>query len=501
MKVIFITGSVISGIGKGTFSSSFGNLLKFHHGLNVVPLKLEGYLNYDSGTLSPIAHGEVFVLEDGTESDLDLGTYERMLDTNLSIDNFLTAGRNLSEIFRDERNGNYLGQNVQFIPDVTKKIREYIKILGNKYSADVILVEIGGTVGDIENSYYFEAARELIYELGSDNVCLVNLTYIIELSPNEHKSKAAQTGLKELMRLGLRPDVVVCRSKNVIKDKSIIEKLGWTSNVPLKNIIQLPDTNNIYQIPGYLYDIQLDQLVLDKLSIPVTPKPYQYVPTLNRIKKVVGMAGKYNNVRDSYISILKALEYTSQVYEIEVKWIDVRNLNMEELKDIDGLIVPGGFGTDGAENKMRCIQYARENHIPFLGICYGYQLAIIEYCRNVLGITNANSTEIDPSTIDPIFYKDQLHLGADKIEFKSGTIIEKTHGTREVSRRFRHRWVFNRMYKMIIEKHGLVFSEENNYAFELPGHQFYIGVQYHPEYTSRPNNPDPLFVSFIETLY
>ncbi len=519
-KYVIITGSVISGIGKGTFSSSLGNLLKFNYNQKIMPVKLEGYLNVDSGTLNPERHGEVFVLNDGTECDLDLGTYERMLNQNLDNRSFLTAGQIFKTIIDKERRGEYLGEDVQFIPHVTKEIKTYIKNLGS--DSDIVLVEIGGTVGDIENSYMLEAVRELIYEEGSDNVCLVNLVYILEPF-GEQKSKAAQQGLRNLMSMGLKPDVVICRGKNPVSD-TIIGKLSIMSNIKKNNIVSLSNTNNIYTIPNYLQSEGVDRLIMEKLDLHMetisNPEWTNYISKFDgaNIKKVVAIAGKYTNVHDSYISIIKALEHTAPYYgkTIEIKWIDTDKDTdniIEEMSCVDGLIVPGGFGSRGVAGKLKVIQWARENDIPFLGICYGFQLAVIEYCHSVLNL-NANSTEIDPNTDCPVItlLKEQeditdlggtMRLGGYDVDIIPGSNAESIYGCNKINRRFRHRWNLNNDYKKIIEDSGMLFTGSSSgiaKILELSWHKYFVGVQYHPEYTSKPLDPEGSFRGLVRAL-
>lgn len=528
-KYIVITGSVISGVGKGTFSSCLGTLLSMGHGLNVVPIKLEGYLNYDSGTLNPYRHGEVFVLDDGTECDLDLGTYERMLNKNLTKDNFLTAGRLFKTIIDKEREGKFLGRDVQFIPHVTGEIKNFLRCLALKSKADVVLIEIGGTVGDIENSYYLEAMRELGYEEGKENVCFINVTYILEPgSLGEQKSKAAQLGIKALMGIGIQPQIIVCRSENPIGE-SIKEKISIYSNVPVKRVINLNDTRNIYRVPSQLKDLGIDKAIFDILSMEPgsrpTPDFEKWKGLMKKMesakKKVtIGMAGKYTNVHDSYMSILKALEHTAPYfgYTADVKWIETTDIDSrnvkEKLKGINGLIVPGGFGARGAEGKIECIRYARENNIPFLGLCYGFQLAVLEFARNVCGLKDANSTEIEPKTREPVIcilpeqeeireLGGSMRLGGLDMLIKKGTKVHSLYKKESIRMRFRHRWNCNPKYIDVLEKNGLIFSgfapkKRIMQILELPKHPFYVSVQFHPELTSKPLEPDPLFKGFIK---
>jgi CTP synthase len=528
-KFVIVTGSVISGVGKGTFTSCLGTLLKFAHGFNVAPIKLEGYLNYDSGTLNPFRHGEVFVLDDGTETDLDLGTYERMLGKNLTRDNFLTAGKLFKTIIDKEREGKYLGRDVQFIPHVTGELKNSLRNLAMKSKADILLVEIGGTVGDIENSYYLEAMRELRHEEGNENVCFINVVYILEPgSLGEQKSKAAQLGLRTLMGLGIQPDMVVCSSENPISE-NVKEKLSIVGNVPVSRVVNIYDTRNIYKVPLYLRDIGIDKTVFEILNIKGKAKRTSDFEKWNKlVEKVIsasneitiGIAGKYTNVHDSYMSILKALEHTSPYLDtkVNVKWVETSDIdkgNVEkEMKEIDGLIVPGGFGTRGVEGKIECVKYARENNIPFLGLCLGFQMAVIEFARNVCGLKNACSTEIDQETKEPVIcilpeqeeiegLGGTMRLGGHDVMVKDKTRAREIYGKEKIRGRFRHRWNLNTKFIEILENKGMVFSglaprKRIMQILELPDHPFFFATQYHPELTSKPLDPEPLFREFIK---
>lgn len=525
-KFIIVTGSVISSLGKGTFTSSLGTLLKMTHGMRVAPLKFDGYLNVDAGTLNPYRHGEVFVLDDGTECDLDLGSYERMLNTNLTKDNYLTAGKLFFTVITKERRGEYLGRDVQFIPHVTGEIKAFVSALGK--DADVIMVEVGGTIGDLENSYFIEAMRELALEKGRENFCFVNLVYIIEPAcAGEQKTKAAQLGVRGLLALGIQPDLIVCRSENPISDK-IKEKMSVFSNLPQERVISLPDKSSIYDIPLYLKDMGVDKLVCDILGLK-TKSPTKefnqwksFVSGLDTGKSVtVAITGKYTELRDSYFSILKAIEHASFSEKIKtnLKWIEtseITNLKdaSEALKDVDGMIIPGGFGSRGTEGKMLCIQHARTANLPFLGLCYGFQLASIEFARNVCGLKEANSTEIDPKTKCPVIdllpeqkqVKDlggSMRLGGHDVDIKTGTQAHKIYGSTSVRERFRHRYELNPEYIKLLESKGLVFSgkapnREIMQILELPNHRFFMATQFHPEYTSKPLSPNPLFRAFVK---
>lgn len=529
-KYIIVTGSVISGVGKGTFTSSLGNLLSLYHGFRVAPVKFDGYLNFDAGTLNPYRHGEVFVLDDGTECDLDLGTYERMLNHDLCRENYITAGKIFKTIIDKERAGKYLGRDVQFIPHVTGEIKNFLRNLAHKSRADIVLVEVGGTVGDIENSYFIEAMRELSYEEGKENVCFINVVYILEPgSLGEQKSKAAQLGLRTLMGLGIQPSIVVCRSENPLKE-SVREKISIYSNVPVNRVINSLDVGDIHSIPLFLMDVGIDKEVINILGLREHEKPGRagfevWKELVEKIKKArkevnIGITGKYVTVHDSYISILKALEHTAPYLgaRVNVRWIETTKAEeaVRELRGLDGIIVPGGFGARGTEGKIACIKYAREKNIPFLGLCFGFQMAVLEYARNVAGIKGAASTETEPDTKEPVIcilpeqkevkgLGGTMRLGGYQVKIKPGTVARELYGRDRVRERFRHRWNVNTEYIDMLEKAGLVFSgmalqKRVMQILELPTkkHKFFFATQYHPEFTSRPLSPSPVFRGFLE---
>src|SRR3989338_925170 len=408
-KYIVVFGTVMSGLGKGIFASSLCKLLQYQ-GLTIAPIKFDGYLNYDAGTLNPFRHGEVFVLDDGTECDLDLGTYERFLNQNLSKDNYLTAGKIFKTIIDKERKGDYLGRDVQFIPHVTGEIKNFVRTLAVRTSADVVLVEVGGTAGDLENSYFLEAMRELSYEEGRENVCFVNVTYIIDPSSlQEQKSKPAQLGLRILLSLGIQPHIILCRARNEVTEK-IMEKISIYANVPMSRVFSVPNVSNIYKVPIDLETKGLHKEIFNILGLKprtngdkeLTSENWRKIAEgLTSAKKeiTIGIIGKYTTVQDSYLSILKALEHCGSKLRIKpiVKWVESSGIKdiPGSLKGVSGIILPGGFGKRGTEGKIACIQYAREHNLPYLGLCYGFQMAVVEFARNVCKL-DANSTEIDP---------------------------------------------------------------------------------------------------------
>ena len=526
-KYVVVTGTVMSGLGKGIFASSLGRLLK-ENGLRVTAMKFDGYLNVDAGTLNPYRHGEVFVLDDGTECDMDLGTYERFLDEDLSKENYLTAGKLFTQILQKEREGKYLGRDVLFIPHVTGEIKGFVRSLAMKSKADVVIIEVGGTVGDIENSYFIEAMRELAYEEGQGNVCFVTLTYIMKPSAlGEHKSKAAQLGVRTLMSAGIQPHIIACRSEEEIPDK-IREKISIYTNVPIQRVVGLHDQASIYDIPEFLKEKNMHKEMSEilKIKISETKESWRewnsfHQKELDAKKKItVGMTGKYTGLRDSYASIINALEHASAVNncKAEIKWIDTTEVTKENvgerLKHLDGIIVPGGFGSRGTEGKIECIRFARENNLPYLGLCYGFQMAVIEFSRNLLKLKDANTTEIDQETKNPVIdlLEEQrkkwglggnMRLGGREVLIKKDTQAYRLYNSTKARERFRHRYECNPEYVQKLEEKGIVFSgksstEEIMQILELPSNKFFMGTQYHPEFTSRPTSPNPMYKGFVE---
>jgi CTP synthase len=534
-KYIVIVGSVMSGVGKGTFSSCLGTLLSCH-GFRVSPLKFDGYLNCDAGTLNPYRHGEVFVLDDGTECDLDLGSYERYLNRNLSKDNYLTSGKIFKAIIDKERKGGYLGRDVQFIPHVTGEIKHFVRRLAMSSNADVVMVEVGGTIGDLENSYFIEAMRELRHEEGRENVCFVNVTYIVEpRSLGEFKSKPAQLGIRKLMELGIQPDIIVCRSERQV-GKGISEKLSIFSDVRSDRIYNLWDYGNVYEIPLFLRELKMDEAIFDILKI--SPRDNndselnfsKWEEFVNRMRSsdrevVIGIIGKYTNVHDSYISIMKALEHAAPYHgaKAKIKWIESTDIEdgkisvEDALGGVQGLIVPGGFGKRGIEGKIAAIRYARENNVPFLGLCLGMQLAVVEFARNVCSLQKANSTEFDSESSNPVIdfipeqvdivkqskYGGTMRLGKYPAMLKVGSVASECYGSNNIEERHRHRYEVNPEYIECLEKNGMVFSGKSpdgvlmEFA-ELRNHPFFIATQSHPEFKSRPMKPSPLFLGLIK---
>jgi CTP synthase len=530
-RYVFVMGTVMSGLGKGIFSSCLAKLMQ-DKGLKVTPIKLEGYLNIDSGTLNPFRHGEVFVLDDGMECDMDLGTYERMLDQNLSKANFCTSGKIFNDVLYKERHGDYLGRDVQMIPHVTGEVKLRLRSLAAETDADIVFVEIGGTVGDLENAYYIEAMRELAYEEGPCSSCFVALTYILEPPTlGEQKSKAAQLGIKQLMQLGIQPDIIVCRATHPVTEKAR-QKISVYSNVPLERVVSVPDSASIYMIPAMLRDAGLDFQVLrllkieDRINLRHERKAWakwcdftDRIDSVNR-EIIIGITGKYTAVRDSYASIINALEHASIALgcKTEIKWIETTSITDENadkyLAGVDGIIVPGGFGTRGTEGKIACIKFARENKLPYLGLCFGFQMAVIEFARYVCMLEKANSTEIQPDCPEPVIdilpeqkkiegLGGNMRLGGRDIELKPGTVASKLFGqTASVRMRFRHRYEVDPRYIEQLEKTGLVFSgkapnQPIMQILEIPSHPYFCATQAHPCLTSRPLRPHPMFVGLV----
>jgi CTP synthase len=522
---------VMSGLGKGIFSSCLAKLMQ-DKGLKVAPIKLEGYLNIDSGTLNPFRHGEVFVLDDGMECDMDLGTYERMLDQNLSKANFATSGQIFSSVLDKERHGDYLGRDVQMIPHVTGEVKLKLRQLAMESDADIVFVEIGGTVGDLENAYYIEAMRELAYEEGPNSSCFVALTYILEPQTlGEQKSKAAQLGIKQLMQCGIQPDIIACRAASPAT-KKVRQKISVYSNVPFERIVSLPDSASIYMIPAMLREEGLDFKVAkllkieDRINLRHERKAWaKWCDFTDRIVSDrrpvnIGITGKYTSVRDSYASIINALEHAGIALgcDVKIKWIEttgITDANVDKhLADVDGIIVPGGFGSRGSEGKITCVKYARENNLPYLGLCLGFQMAVIDFARNVCGLKDAGSTELDAKCSEPVIdilpeqkkiegLGGNMRLGGRDIELKANTMAWKLFGKMDsVRMRFRHRYEVDPRYIERLEKAGMVFSgkapdQPIMQILELPSHPYFMGTQAHPCLTSRPLRPQPMFVGLV----
>ncbi len=537
-KYIAVFGTVMSGLGKGIFASSVAKLTKDKN-LVVAPMKLEGYLNIDAGTLNPYRHGEVFVLHDGTECDMDLGTYERMLDQDLSHRNFTTSGQIFDCILNRERHGAYLGRDVQMIPHVTGEVKRRVRELAlygdGSSPADVVFIEVGGTVGDYENGFYIEALRELAFEEGEGSVCVVALTYVI--APNalgEQKSKAAQLGVKRLMEAGIQPHIISCRATDPVGE-TVMEKISMFTNVPMHRVFSMHDRESIYTIPEDMRREGLDREILSILKlherVDVAHEDRARLEwsgftdglTRKRARTVtIGVTGKYAALRDAYASIGKAIEHCSShlLCDIDLRWIEATDLTSqnaaERLAELDGVIVPGGFGARGVEGKVQCAKHCREQKIPYLGICLGFQAAVIEYARNVLGLDAANSTEFASDTPDPVISElpDQkkieglggtMRLGGQDVLIEEQTRASFLFGKRKsIRERFRHRYEVDPSYIERLTEAGLVFSGRHPtqpimQMLELGAgeHPYFVAAQFHPELTSRPLRPQPMFMGLV----
>ena len=544
MKYIFITGGVVSSLGKGITASSIGRLLKARN-FKVNMIKIDPYLQIDAGTMSPYEHGEVFVTDDGGETDLDIGNYERFIDVSLRADNNITAGKIYKTVLEKERRGDYLGKTVQVIPHITDEIKERIRRLGEGY--DITIVEIGGTVGDIESLPFLEAIRQFKKDVGKDNVLYIHVSLLPYLkTTGEVKTKPTQHSVKELRSIGIQPDILVCRTEVPIGEK-IREKLALFCDVDKEAVIEARDARTIYEVPLNLEKEGLGNLIVKKLKLTeVYRKKYGedvkrvFEPDLSQWRAIVdriinplheitvAIVGKYVKLRDAYISIIEALVHAGAKNDtrVNIKWVNAEELETKNYIDIldsyrengelDGILVPGGFGERGVNGKINAIRYAREKRIPFLGICLGMQCAVIEYARNVCNLEGAHSTEFDKDTPHPVvdLLPDQVNLkekggtmrlGAYPAILKEGTLTYSLYGKKKVYERHRHRYEVNPKYHEILESHGLIISgtsPDGKLAefIELRDHPFFVATQGHPEFKSRPNRPHPLFDGFVRTI-
>ena len=536
-KYIFVTGGVVSGLGKGITAASLGRLLKAS-GLKVAQ-KLDPYINVDPGTMSPYQHGEVYVTEDGAETDLDLGHYERFIDENLNKYSNLTSGKVYWNVLNKERRGEYLGSTVQVIPHITNEIKDFVYRVGNETDADVVITEIGGTIGDIESQPFIEAVRQISLEVGKENSLFIHVTLVPFLrGSDEHKSKPTQHSVKELQGMGVRPDIIVLRCDEPLEE-SIFKKISLFCNVKEDCVIENRTLPSLYKAPLMLEDAGLANVVCRELCIrSAAPDLREWKDMVNSIETLdkeitIGLVGKYVQLHDAYLSVAEALRHAGYVFETDVKieWIDSEELDEsnyeEKLSKVNGIIVPGGFGDRGVEGMILSAKYARTHKVPYFGICLGMQIAVIEFARNVAGLTDACSGEfhdatdtkvIDfmPGQSDSMDKGGTLRLGSYPCLVTEGTLLEKcyykedngadTTGQSEkiISERHRHRYEFNNEYREILVSAGLIISGQSPdkrlvETIELTDHPFYIGVQYHPEFKSRPNRPHPLFQKFIES--
>ncbi|MBE0656279.1 MAG: CTP synthase [Bryobacteraceae bacterium] len=526
-KYIFVTGGVVSSLGKGIAAASIGCLLE-SRGLRVNMQKFDPYLNVDPGTMSPFQHGEVFVTDDGAETDLDLGHYERFTHAHLTKNNNLTSGRIYERIIQKERRGDYLGKTVQVIPHVTNEI----KATAHKVShdVDVVICEIGGTVGDIESQPFTEAIRQMRHELGRKNTLFVHVTLVPWIAAaHELKTKPTQHSVKELRAMGIQPDILVCRSEHPLPE-DLRDKIALFCDVDRDAVISAYDVDTVYQIPINFAEQHVDEIILQQLQLD-SPAPRdltRWSAMLDRMRNPVdevhiGLVGKYVNYEDSYKSLKEALLHGGIHHKLKVRmtWIESENLTWpgcaEELSHYDGILVPGGFGKRGIEGMLQAIRYARENHVPYFGICLGMQTAVIEFARNVCGIGLADSTEFEAATTHPVIYKlrdllgveelgGTMRLGAYDCVLSEGSFARAAYGVEKISERHRHRFEFNRQFETALTSRGLRItgqSEDGKFVeiCEVPGHPYFLGCQFHPEFKSKPMEPHPLFKSFIEASF
>ncbi len=526
-KYIFVTGGVVSGLGKGITAASLGRLLKAR-GYRVTIQKFDPYINIDPGTMSPYQHGEVFVTEDGAETDLDIGHYERFIDENLTINNNTTAGKVYWSVITKERKGEYLGGTVQVIPHITNSIKERIFRVTKTGNVDIVITEIGGTVGDIESLPFLESIRQVAHEVGRENILYIHVTLIPYLSKSgEMKTKPTQHSVKELLSIGIQPDMIVCRTEKEMSNE-MREKLALFCNVDANCIIQNLDSESLYEIPLLLEEENFAQTVSQKLNLEHRkPNLEEWINIVNKQKNItntvtVGLVGKYVELHDAYLSIVESLNHAGIFNDVDVniKWINAETLDLEknpdEFNDVHGILVPGGFGERGILGKVQAITYARENKIPFFGICLGMQCAVIEFAREVLKFKDANSTEINPDTKYPVIdlMPEQLdiedkggtmRLGTYPCKIKKDTNTYEAYNEEVIYERHRHRYEFNNHYKEKFIENGLIIAglspnEKLVEIVELPksNHPWFVGVQFHPELKSRPNRPHPLFKGFVK---
>lgn len=525
MKYIFVTGGVVSGLGKGITAASLGRLLK-QRGLKVISQKLDPYINVDPGTMSPYQHGEVFVTEDGAETDLDLGHYERFIDENLNKFSNLTTGKVYWNVLQKERKGEYLGETVQIIPHITNEIKRFIYSVGEKANADVVITEIGGTVGDIESEPFIEAIRQIRIENNHHDTFFIHVTYVPYISGSEeYKSKPTQHSVKELQISGIRPDVIVARCDGHLPE-DVKRKISLFCNVKSDCVIENTTVGDLYEAPIMLEEQNLSTIVcrelqIDAPNIDLTDWNTMLDRIHHRTKHVkVALVGKYVRLHDAYLSVVESLKhggYEAGAY-VDIKWIESENLTDDKIeeafKDVDGIIVPGGFGDRGIEGMINSARYAREHNIPYLGLCLGMQIAVIEFARNVLGYADANSNEFNQNSTNKVidFMANQsdsidkggtMRLGAYPCKIKHGSLLEKCYGVDEISERHRHRYEFNNNYRDEFNANGLEIvgtspDDKLVEAVENVKNDFFVGVQYHPEFKSRPNRAHPLFRGFVE---
>lgn len=523
-KYIFVTGGVVSGLGKGITAASLGRLLK-NRGLKVAAQKLDPYINVDPGTMSPYQHGEVYVTEDGAETDLDLGHYERFIDEDLNKYSNLTTGKVYWNVLNKERRGEYLGNTVQVIPHITNEIKEFVYSVGKKTDADVVITEIGGTIGDIESQPFIEAVRQINLEVGKENSLFIHVTLVPFLKgSDEHKSKPTQHSVKELQGMGINPDIIVLRCDEHLEE-SIFKKISLFCNVKQDCVIENITLPTLYEAPIMLEKANFSKVVCRELGINAPdPDLDEWKHMVERIKNLsnsinIGLIGKYVELHDAYLSVAEALRHAGYYHNVQINihWIDSEKLSEQNYKKIlsglNGIIIPGGFGSRGIEGMILAAKFAREENVPYFGICLGMQIEVIEFARNVAGLTDANSGEFDemckhkvidfmPGQSDDIDKGGTLRLGSYPCKIKAGTTMQRCYGNELINERHRHRYEFNNDYREMLKTCGLTFSgmspdERLVETVELTERPFHVGVQYHPEFKSRPNKPHPLFKGFI----
>ena len=524
-KYVFVTGGVVSGLGKGITAASLGRLLK-NRGYKVTIQKIDPYINVDPGTMSPYEHGEVFVTDDGAETDLDLGHYERFIDENLTKNSSVTMGRIYSNVIEKERRGDYLGKTVQVIPHITNEIKEKIYSFENT-DTDIVITEVGGTVGDIEGLSIIEAIRQVGLEKNPEDVIYIHVTLLPYIfGSNEIKSKPTQHSVKELQSLGIKPDILVCRTERDIPD-SIRDKLALFCNVRKTSVIQNKTADNLYAVPLMLEEEGLAKEVCNHLRLDkYVPDNREWQEMIDNVRNIsdetvnIAIVGKYIKLEDSYLSVIESLHHAgfANKVKINIKLIDSESINSETAKEklsgLQGIIVPGGFGNRGVEGKIETIKYARENNIPFLGICLGMQMAVVEFARNVLELKDANSSEFSETTQNPVIHIMEEQIGIDKkggtmrlgaypCILKEGSLAKELYGQEKISERHRHRYEYNNDYKERLEKAGLICSGTSPDGklveiVEYRNHPYFIAGQFHPEFKSRPNKPSPLFVGLVK---
>ncbi|WP_110929791.1 CTP synthase [Paenibacillus bouchesdurhonensis] len=524
-KYIFVTGGVVSSLGKGITAASLGRLLK-NRGLKVTIQKFDPYINVDPGTMSPYQHGEVFVTDDGAETDLDLGHYERFIDINLSKNSNITTGKVYSSVIGKERRGEYLGGTVQVIPHITNEIKERVFVAGRETGSDVVITEIGGTVGDIESLPFLEAIRQIKSDVGRDNVMYIHVTLIPYIkAAGEVKTKPTQHSVKELRSIGIQPNVIVCRTEYELSE-DMKAKIALFCDIDANAVVECRDADTLYEIPLNLQEEGLDEIVVNHLKLnapaPDMSEWEKLVERINKLEKTVEIAivGKYVALHDAYLSVVESLSHAGfdNNAEVKVRWVNAEDITAdnvaEQLKGVGGILVPGGFGDRGIEGKITTIRYAREQKIPFFGICLGMQVAVVEAARSLAGLEGANSSEINPATPHPVIdllpeQKDiedlggTMRLGLYPCKLEPGSLAAQCYKADEVEERHRHRYEFNNNYREQLEAAGLRFSGTSPDGrlveiVELPDHPWFLAVQFHPEFTSRPNRPQPLFREFVK---